>query len=57
MIVAADEFIPGNGIPVDSVVIDRKNQSATDQTRRWQSLKNCWCCGVVMKMRSNVWIW
>ena len=24
MIVAADEFIPGNGIPVDSVVIDRK---------------------------------
>lgn len=25
MIVAADEFIPGNGIPVDSVVIDRKS--------------------------------
>lgn len=24
MIVAADEFIPGNGIPVDSVVIDKK---------------------------------
>lgn len=25
MIVAADEFIPGNGIPVDSVVIDKKS--------------------------------
>ncbi|HCC2434565.1 TPA: sulfofructosephosphate aldolase [Klebsiella pneumoniae] len=24
MIVAADEFIPGNGVPVDSVVIDKK---------------------------------
>lgn len=24
MIVAADEFIPGNGIPVDSVIIDKK---------------------------------
>jgi len=32
MIVAADEFIPGNGIPVDSVVIDKKmNQQAVKQ--------------------------
>lgn len=32
MIVAADEFIPGNGIPVDSVVIDKKiNPQAVKQ--------------------------
>ncbi len=32
MIVAADEFIPGNGVPVDSVVIDKKiNPQAVKQ--------------------------
>ncbi len=32
MIVAADDFIPGNGIPVDNVVIDKKLMRAGGKT-------------------------
>ena len=34
MIVAADEFIPGNGIPVDSVVIDKKIKQEKESQAR-----------------------
>lgn len=39
MIVAADEFIPGNGIPVDSVVIDRSVDAAVVRRDGGKALK------------------
>ena len=39
MIVAADEFIPGNGIPVDSVVIDKKVNAQTVKQDGAKALK------------------
>ncbi|HDJ2741856.1 TPA: sulfofructosephosphate aldolase [Salmonella bongori] len=39
MIVAADDFIPGNGIPVDSVVIDKKINAQTVKQDGAKALK------------------
>jgi len=39
MIVAADEFIPGNGIPVDSVIIDRSVDAAAVRRDGGKALK------------------
>ncbi|CCK09106.1 Aldolase YihT [Cronobacter sakazakii 696] len=59
MIVAADQFIPGNGIPVDSVTLDdavdahRRRRCAGRAAKR----SSCWCCGAAMKTLSSASRW